>query len=154
MKYWLIKSEPDVFSIDDLRRDGATAWEGVRNYQARNNLRAMEKGDLAIFYHSSTDPAGAVGIAKVVAHAHADASQFDVKSEYYDKKATRDAPIWDCPDVAFIEKFKRIVTLAELKSDPKLHGIAVAVPGSRLSVQPLSKEHFERIHTLGSTGLV
>jgi len=150
MQYWLIKSEPDAFSIDDLKRDGTTAWEGVRNYQARNNLRAMEKGDLALFYHSSTNPTGVVGVAKVAETAHPDKTQFDTKGEYYDKKSTQEKPIWYCPDFAFVEKFTRIVTLEEMKKDKKLAGMMVAQRGSRLSVQPVSRAHFEYIRALST----
>jgi len=151
MNYWLIKSEPSAYSIDDLKRDKRTTWEGVRNYQARNHLKAMQAGDLALFYHSSAEPTAAVGVAKVVTAAHPDKSQFDKKDSHYDPKATLEKPIWFCPDVAFAEKFKTPVTLVEIKADPALRGILVAQQGSRLSVQPVSKAHFEHIRALGNS---
>lgn len=150
MQYWLIKSEPGAYSIDDLKRERRTAWEGVRNYQARNFMRQMAVGDLALFYHSSTEPVGAVGVAKVVAPAHADETQFNTKDSHYDPKATRQKPIWECVDVAFVERFAEPVPLRAIKADPALRGIMVAKPGTRLSVQPLSKAHFERIRRAGA----
>lgn len=149
MNYWLIKSEPSAYSIDDLKRERRTAWEGVRNYQARNFMKEMQVEDLALFYHSSAEPTGAMGVAKVVAAAHADQSQFDKKDSHYDPKATKEKPIWFCPDVAFVEKFKTPVLLSDIKADHALRGIMVAKQGSRLSVQPVSKAHFMRICELG-----
>lgn len=149
MNYWLIKTEPVAYSIGDLRRDTRTAWEGVRNYQARNYMREMRVGDLALFYHSGADVIGAVGVAEVAAAAHADESQFDRKDPHYDAKATRERPVWFCPDVAYVETFKAPVTLAAIKSDKALGGIMVARQGSRLSVQPVSEKHFRRIRALG-----
>lgn len=149
MQYWLIKSEPTAYSIDDLKRDKRTAWEGVRNYQARNFMKDMRPGDLALFYHSSSAPAGAFGVAKIVAAAHPDASQFNAKDSHFDPKATKERPIWFCPDVAFVEKFKRPVELGAIKAHRALRGIMVAQTGSRLSVQPVSKEHFDIIRGLG-----
>jgi predicted RNA-binding protein with PUA-like domain len=141
-KYWLLKTEPEGYSIDDLKRDKVEPWSGVRNYQARNFMQSMSVGDLCLFYHSSTDPTGVVGIAKVVAKAHSDQTQFDRKSHYFDPKATIDKPIWYCADIGFIEKFKHTVTLFEIKLDPKLQGMLVRERGSRLSVQPVSEKHF------------
>jgi predicted RNA-binding protein with PUA-like domain len=145
MNYWLIKTEPSAYSIDDLKRDGQTAWEGVRNYQARNFMQQMAVGDLALFYHSSTEPIGVAGVAKVVAAAHPDESQFNKKDSHYDPKATRQKPMWYCVDVAFVKKFKEPVLLGAIKADPALRGIMVAAPGSRLSVQPVSEKHFKHI---------
>lgn len=144
MSYWLLKSEPDTFSIDDLKRGKITPWEGVRNYQARNHMREMAKGDLVLFYHSSTKPTGVVGIARVCAAAHPDESQFK-NGDYFEAKATRQKPMWYCVDVQFVSKFKDIVTLDEMKLDPKLEGMIVRSKASRLSVQPVSKQHFEYI---------
>jgi predicted RNA-binding protein with PUA-like domain len=141
--FWLMKSEPDVFSIDDLQRLGKTAWEGVRNYTARNSMRdAMKIDDMVIFYHSSAEPSGAAGLARVCSAAYPDATQFDPNSEYYDPKSTREDPRWFLVDVAFVEKFPRIVTLAELKAEKKLKDMAVVQKGQRLSVQPVSPRHY------------
>lgn len=145
-RYWLMKSEGDCYSIDDLKRDKKTAWTEVRNYQARNFMRDdMQMGDLVLFYHSNSDPNGVYGIAKIASKAHADETAFDKKSEYYDPKATKENPIWVCVDVAFLKKFKEPVTLGELKADPKLKGMLVQEKASRLSVQPVSEAHFKHI---------
>jgi len=149
-KYWLIKSEPDCYSIDDFKKDKKAAWSGVRNYQARNFMKEMEKGDLALFYHSSVNPAAAVGVAKVVTEAYPDITALDKKDDHYDPKATKDNPIWYQVDFGFIEKFKNPVLLPAIKQNPKLEGIMVAQQGSRLSVQPVSKQHFDIIKKLGS----
>jgi predicted RNA-binding protein with PUA-like domain len=149
MNYWLLKSEPTAYSISDLKRDKRTAWEGVRNYQARNFLKEMKVGDLALFYHSSTDPNAVVGVAKIVAAAHPDDTQFNKKDSHFDPKATKEKPIWFCPDIAFVEMFKNPVPLGAIKADKKLEGIVLAQQGSRLSVQPVSKAHFEHIRALG-----
>jgi|SRR5665213_501411 len=149
MNYWLFKSEPSAYSIDDLKRDKKIAWEGVRNYQARNFMKEMRVGDLALFYHSSADPMGVFGVAKIVAAPHPDESQFNKKDSHYDPKATREKPIWYCVDVAFVEKFKEPILLGAIKNDPALRGIMLAAPGSRLSVQPVSEKHFEVIRTAG-----
>jgi predicted RNA-binding protein with PUA-like domain len=145
MNYWLLKTEPGAYSIDDLKRDKRTAWEGVRNYQARNFMRQMQPGDLALVYHSSSTTLGVFGVAKIAAAAHLDESQFNKKDSHYDPKATRQKPIWFCPDIEFVEKFKEPVLLGAIKADPALRGIMLAAPGSRLSVQPVSKKHFEHI---------
>jgi predicted RNA-binding protein with PUA-like domain len=145
-QYWLLKSEPEVFSIDDLQKQKKTAWEGVRNYTARNSIRdAMRLGDLAIFYHSSTDPAGVAGLARVASAAYPDPTQFDPKNEYYDPKATAEAPRWFVVDVAFEEKFPRLVTLAELKAERSLKDMLVVQKGQRLSVQPVEPKHFKKV---------
>ncbi|WP_346660285.1 EVE domain-containing protein [Nannocystis pusilla] len=146
MRHWLMKSEPDVFSIDDLQRMGKTAWEGVRNYTARNSMRDdMKIGDLVIFYHSSVEPAGAVGLARVCSAPYPDPTQFDDKSEYFDPKSTREAPRWILVDVEFVEKWGRMVTLAELKADKALKDMLVVQKGQRLSVQAVADKHFERV---------
>jgi predicted RNA-binding protein with PUA-like domain len=132
MNYWLIKSEWDCYSIDDLKKDKSTAWTGVRNYQARNFIRSMKKGDLIIYYHSGGTAPAAVGIAKVV------------KAPYTEKD-----PLWSAADVAYVKKFKNPLTLAQIKHESKLKGMLVTQQGSRLSVQPVSKEHFETIQKLG-----
>ncbi len=149
MNYWLVKSEADCYSIDDLKRDKQALWGGVRNYQARNFLREMKKGDGVLYYHSSSQPMGVVGVAKVAADAVPEPAQFLKKDEYYDPKATEEKPIWFAPMIAFEEKFAGCVTLGEIKIDPKLSSIGVAQQGSRLSVQPVSETHFKRILELG-----
>src|SRR5665213_711774 len=134
MNYWLLKSEPNSYSIDDLKREKKTAWEGVRNYQARNFMQQMQKDDAILFYHSSSGEIGIFGTAKVAAAAHPDESQFVKEDYHYDPKATRAKPIWYCVDVAFVEKFKEPILLGAIKNDPALRGIMLAAPGSRLSV--------------------
>jgi predicted RNA-binding protein with PUA-like domain len=148
-KFWLIKSEADCYSIDDLKKDKKTSWSGVRNYQARNFMKEMSLGDEALFYHSSAEPMGIVGVAKVVKTAHADLTAFDPKSEYYEPKATKEKPIWELVDFCFSEKFNRVVSLGEIKANPKLAGISVAARGNRLSVMPISETHFHIIQNLG-----
>ncbi|HZZ99706.1 MAG TPA: EVE domain-containing protein [Candidatus Paceibacterota bacterium] len=145
MNYWLIKSEGDCYSIDDFKRDKRTAWEGIRNYQARNfMIRDMKVGDLLLFYHSIVEP-GVYGLAKVVSKAHPDVSQFNKKDEHFEPKATKIKPLWYCVDVAFVKKFKHPVLLEAIKKDPKLDGMMVRAKGSRLSVQPVSEKHFKHI---------
>lgn len=146
MKYWLMKSEPDVFSIDDLKREKTTLWEGVRNYQARNfMMKDMQVGDQVLFYHSNAEPPGIAGIAEVSKLAAPDPLQFDKKSEYYDKKATKEKPIWYCVEVKFKEKFESIFTLAEIKADRNLQNMMVVRKGSRLSINPVDKKDFDYI---------
>lgn len=140
-----MKSEPDVYSIEDLARDGSESWEGVRNYQARNFMREMVIGDLAIFYHSNAQPPGAAGVARICRAAYPDDTQFDKKSQYYDPKSKKDDPRWSMVDVEFVESFDEVVSLAALKEDPALEGMRVTQKGSRLSVQPVDKAHFQRV---------
>jgi predicted RNA-binding protein with PUA-like domain len=149
--YWLMKTEPDVYSIDDLQKQNVGTWEGVRNYQARNHMRDMRVGDYALFYHSSTTPPGVMGLSRIHREAYPDDTQFDAKSEYYDEKSKRDAPRWDRVDVEFVEKFPRQVTLDQLKSDPEFEGMLVIKRGMRLSVQPVDKAHFQRVLKLGGS---
>jgi predicted RNA-binding protein with PUA-like domain len=146
MQYWLMKSEPDVFSIDDLARDRTTWWEGVRNYQARNfMMKDMKVGDEILFYHSSAEPPGIAGIAKVSQAAKPDESQFDKKSEYYEPKATPQVPRWYCIQVEFVEKFKRLITLENLKTENPLFNMLVIKRGQRLSIQPVTAQEFAHI---------
>lgn len=145
MKYWLIKSEPSSYSINDLAKDKKTAWTGVRNYQARNNMKAMAVGDQVIFWHSSANPPAAAGVVKVCSKAYADEYQFDKKSDYYDRKSSKANPRWMLVDFCFVKKFKNPVTLQTIKKNLKLKGIVVASQGSRLSVQPMSENHFKEI---------
>ena len=145
-----MKSEPDVYSIDDLERDGSEHWEGVRNYQARNFMREMAEGDLALFYHSNAKPPGVAGVCRISRAAYPDHTQFDAKSPYYDAKSKKEDPRWSMVDVAFVEKLDEMVSLETLKSDPKLAGMRVIQKGSRLSVQPVDKAHFKRVLKLGN----
>ena len=147
-KHWLMKSEPDVYSIDHLQRDGRESWDGVRNYQARNHMQSMKVGDLVLFYHSNADPPGVAGTARVCREAYPDTTQFDRRSKYHDPKATKDAPRWFMVDVEFVEKLPRIVSLAELREDAKLDGMLVTRRGQRLSVQPVEAAHFRRVRAL------
>jgi predicted RNA-binding protein with PUA-like domain len=151
MRYWLIKSEPECYSIDDLKRDKIGVWDDIRNYQARNSMRDdMKKGDVAFFYQSSADVIGIVGVATIVKEAYPDPTQYDKKSEGYDAKATMENPRWFAVDVKFKEKFKTPLTLGELKNDPAFSGMVVTQRGSRLSVQPVGEKHAERILKLRS----
>jgi len=147
MNYWLMKSEPTVFGIDDLaRRPGKRDfWDGVRNYQARNSLREMKKGDLAFFYHSNADETGIAGIVKIVGEATPDPTAFDPKDHHYDPKSNPDKPAWYGVDVKFERKLKRVITLAELKSRRELKTMKLLQPGSRLSVMPVEKKHWDAI---------
>lgn len=146
MKLWLMKSEPDVFSIDDLARERRTTWEGVRNYQARNSMRDdMKIGDLVLYYHSNANPSGIAGIARVVKEAYADPTQFDPKSDYFDARARKDAPPWCMVDVEFVEKFREVISLEALKREEALGEMLVVQKGQRLSVQPVREDHFRRV---------
>jgi predicted RNA-binding protein with PUA-like domain len=150
MKYWLMKSEPDVYSIDHLKKDKTTWWEGVRNYQARNfMMKDMQIGDEVLFYHSNAEPPGVAGLAQVSKLAMPDKLQFDKKSEYYDPKANSENPIWYCVEVEFIQKFKNHVSLNQLREIEKLQEMLVLQKGSRLSIQPVEKKHFEHVKKLG-----
>lgn len=149
-KYWLMKSEPEVYSIDNLKKDGSTDWTGIRNYQARNfMMKDMQVGDLVLFYHSNAEPAGVAGIAQVSKLASPDISQFDKKSEYFDPKATKDKPVWFCVDVKFVTKFKNFVSLDQLRSEKKLADMQVLKRGQRLSIQPVTEAEFETVKKLG-----
>ena len=147
-QYWLLKSEPEAYSIDMLKRDKREPWTGVRNYQARNFMMQMRAGDECIFYHTGEEKQ-AVGLAKVVGKPYPDPTQFDRKSHYFDAKATREKPIWMLVDASFTKKFKRPVTLAEVKHDPVLKNMMLA-RATRLSVQPVEKKHFEYLLKLAS----
>lgn len=148
MGYWLFKSEPDTFSIDDLKARGAKGepWDGVRNYQARNMLRdEVKKGDLVFFYHSNTDVPGIVGIAEVIKPAFPDPSQFNPESDYFDPKATPENPRWFCPQVKFHSKFKHIISLDQLKQIPALADMALVRKGNRLSIMPVTADQWHCI---------
>lgn len=145
-RYWLVKSEPEVYSISDLQKDGTSGWEGVRNYTARNFMRdSMKEGDLVLYYHSNANPPGVAGLAKVHGEPVPDPTQFDKKSEYYDATSKKDDPRWMMRRIAFVEVFKEFVPLEVLKTDKSLEGMPVLQKGQRLSVQPVSEEHFVRV---------
>lgn len=147
MAYWLFKSEPDEYSIDDLQNEarGFASWDGIRNYQARNHLRDQVKvGDGVLFYHSSCKDVGIAGTAKVVKAAYPDPTQFDSKSKYYDAKATTDNPRWYCVDVAYVCKFPCLLPLATIKQTPQLAEMALLRHG-RLSIQPVSRAEWQWI---------
>jgi len=148
-RYWLVKSEPSVFSIDDLRRAGREPWDGVRNFQARNFMADMELGDLVLFYHSNARPNGVAGIARVVGQARPDPTARDPKSRYYDARSSEEQPIWQMVDLEFVAKFPRLVPLAELKKREGLEAMEVNRKGSRLSVQPVRPEEFHLVVGLG-----
>jgi predicted RNA-binding protein with PUA-like domain len=143
MAHWLVKTEPDTFSIDDLASKPSEPWNGVRNFQARNHLKSMKAGERAFFYHSSCAPPGVAGICEVVREAYPDESQFDPSSPYFDPKSTREKPRWYNPDMAFVEKFARLISLEELRSVPGLEDMVLLRRGSRLSVQPVSDEEWK-----------
>lgn len=149
MNHWLVKSEPDEFSIDALARVGVEPWSGVRNYQARNHLRAMQIGDGLLFYHSSCAVPAVVGVAKVAKAAYADPTQFDPRSDYHDGKSDPAEPRWSAVDVAFVRKLARAITLDELRAHAgKLGDFALLNRGNRLSVLPLSARQWKIILSL------
>lgn len=145
MRYWLIKSEPDVYGIDALARDKTTPWTGVRNYQARNFMRdEMRVGDGVLFYHSSCAEPGIVGIARVASTAYPDPTQFDRKSPYHDPASKREEPRWLLVDVQVLKKTRNL-TLPELRADPELQDLVVLRKGNRLSITPVEPRHWKRI---------
>lgn len=149
-QYWLMKSEPDVFSIDQLKKEKTSLWDGVRNYQARNfMMKDMKVGDQVLFYHSNAKPPGVAGVAKISKEAVADPTQFNKKSEYYDEKASKDNPRWFCVEVAFNKKFKTFVALEELKTKKGLEDMMVTKKGQRLSIQPVTKKEFDIVCKMG-----
>ena len=151
MNYWLMKSEPAECSVDDvLALPKATVpWVGVRNYQARNYMRdGMRKGDGVLFYHSSCAVPGVAGVAEVATSAHADPTQFDPNSDYFDAGSQRDAPRWLMVDVKFKRKLKRVITLTELKQHEELNGMILLRPGNRLSVMPVTKAEWDFVLAL------
>lgn len=146
MAHWLMKSEPDAYSIDDLERDRREPWDGIRNYQARNMMRDdMRVGDEIFFYHSSCKEPGIVGIARVASEPYPDPTQFDPESRYFDPTSDPDDPRWCLVDVEFVRRLARTITLTELKDQPKLDGLLVARRGNRLSIMPVSSAHWARI---------
>jgi predicted RNA-binding protein with PUA-like domain len=150
MKHWLIKSEPDVFSLSHLKKVKQEPWSGVRNYQARNFMwRDMKVGDLALFYHSNATPPGVVGVARVASEPYPDPTQWDPASEYFDEKSTEDKPRWWLVDFAFVKEFSQMVTLESLRKEPKLEGMVVLQKGTRLSITPVVKKHFDHVVKMG-----
>jgi predicted RNA-binding protein with PUA-like domain len=149
VRYWLMKSEPDEVSIDDLARapKQTTVWFGVRNYQARNFMREMKIGDRVLFYHSSCPEPGIAGIAEVTKLAYPDESQFDRKGKYYDAKATRETPRWFNVDVKLVEK-TRLISIAEMRSEPKLSDMVTLRRGNRLSITPVTSEEWNTVRKL------
>jgi len=145
MNYWLMKSEPDVYSIADLKGDRTSIWDGVRNYQARNFMREMSRGDLVFFYHSNTQIPGIAGLMRVVEAGIADPSQFDMNSEYYDRKSQFDAPRWQTVKVEFVEEFAKLISLDELKQKFSADEILLVRKGNRLSVMPVSESAAQKI---------
>ena len=151
MNYWLFKSEPDAFSIDDLKamKGKKDHWDGIRNYQARNLMRdEIKKGDLGFFYHSSCKVPGIVGVVEIVKEAYPDHTAWDPESSYYDPKANEDNPRWVMVDVKFRQKYASVVSLEQLRTVDKLNGMALLRKGSRLSIQPVSPEHWKVITQL------
>ncbi|MEY5061963.1 MAG: hypothetical protein RIS45_1884 [Planctomycetota bacterium] len=149
--FWLLKCEPDVYSIHDLARDGRTGWDGVRNYQVRNFMRdTMKAGDLGVFYHSNAEPSGAAGVLEILRTGLADPSQFDRKSEYHDPKSDPKDPTWIMCEVGFVEAFPEVISLDRMRGEPALGGMQILKRGNRLSVTPLTKAEFEAIRALGA----
>jgi predicted RNA-binding protein with PUA-like domain len=144
-QYWLMKTEPETFSIADLARVGVEPWTGVRSHFAKANMRKMEVGDEVLFYHSSCEPPGVVGLARVAKTGVIDETQFDPASPYFEPRATRDKPIWDCVEVAYVETLPRQVAIAEIRAEPALADMWLLRRGMRLSVQPVTAAEFKRI---------
>ncbi|MCU0526556.1 MAG: EVE domain-containing protein [Elainella sp. Prado103] len=149
MNYWLMKSEPNVYSLQDLQRDRQTIWDGVRNYQARNFLRSMQVGDLAFFYHSNTVPPGIVGLMQIVQTALDDPTQFDPQSKYYDPKSTPAQPRWQTVQVEYVETFTQALKLDQLRQQFSPEALWVVRPGNRLSVMPVPEVVAAKILAIG-----
>jgi predicted RNA-binding protein with PUA-like domain len=148
MAYWLLKSEPTVYSIQDLQRDTRTIWDGVRNYQARNFLKQMQREDRAFFYHSNTNPPGIVGVMKVVKNLVVDPTQFDASSDYFDPKSTPDQPRWWTVELEFVKAFPAMITLEKLKQLFSSEELLVVKKGNRLSVMPVAETVAQKILNL------
>jgi predicted RNA-binding protein with PUA-like domain len=149
-RYWLMKCEPDAYTIDDLERDGRTSWEGVRNYQARNYMRdGMQVGDGVLFYASNADPSGVAGLATIARAAYPDAFASKKGHKYFDARTSSASPTWVMVDIAFVERFASIISLAALKSTKGLEKMMVTQKGSRLSVQPVTKPEYDIVVRLG-----
>ena len=149
-KYWLMKCEPEAYTIHDLARDRETSWEGVRNYQARNFMRdQMQVGDGVLFYASNADPSGVTGLAEISRAGYPDATAWRKGHVYFDAASAKDEPVWYMVDIRFVEAFPRVVSLEELKATKGLENMVVTRKGSRLSVQPVTKAEFEIVTRLG-----
>ncbi len=149
MAFWLVKSEEEDFSIDDLAKKKRAGWEGVRNYQARNFMRDLMKlGDQVLFYHSNSEPTGIAGIAKVSQESHPDPSQFERHSPYYDAKSKREEPTWMQVELEFVEKFGSVITLERLKAEKALAEMPLVKKGTRLSVMPVTQKEWDTIQKL------
>jgi predicted RNA-binding protein with PUA-like domain len=146
---WLMKTEPDVFGIDDLARKRVEHWDGVRSFQARNHMRSMKADDRVLFYHSSADPPGVAGLARVCREAYPDFTAWNPKSKYYDPKSTAESPRWFMVDVEFVEKFPHFISLEELRQTKRLADMLVLRRGMRLSVQPVTDREFELVCRIG-----
>ena len=140
IKYWLMKSEPDAYSIKDLRNEKETLWDGIRNYQARNFMRSMKVGDQAFFYHSNTKPPGIVGLMEIIQTNLIDPYQFDESSKYFDEKSNKDSPRWDCVKTKYICEFKNMITLKELSQTYTSDELTLVRKGNRLSIMPIKKD--------------
>lgn len=152
MTYWLLKSEPDAFSFDDLktRPKRREAWDGIRNYQVRNFIRdQMGVGDLGLFYHSSCPEPGACGVVRICSEAFPDPLQFDKRSKYHDPKSPRDNPRWLARDVEWVADFPRFVPLAAMKAEPEIEDMLILRRGNRLSVTPVEVDHFRKVCRMG-----
>lgn len=148
MAYWLMKSEPEVYSFDQLRKDKTTPWHGVRNFVARNNMKAMKVGDGAFFYHSNAEPPGIAGTVRIVKEAYPDHTQFEKGTDYYEPKAKPDKPVWYMVDVAYDQPFMAFVTRDQLKAEAALKDMALWKYG-RLSVGPVTSKEWATIFRLG-----
>jgi predicted RNA-binding protein with PUA-like domain len=150
-QYWLVKSEPESYGIDHLKRDKKTAWTGVRNFLARNYMRdGMQVGDGILYYHSNCKEPGVYGLASVASASYPDPTQFDPKSHYFEKRATKEKPVWYLVDVSFVGKFAKPVLISELREDDATCGMETLRPGSRLSITPVTEKEYERVVALGS----
>ena len=153
MAYWLMKSEPDAFSIDDLERVGTEPWDGIRNYQVRNMIRdEMTPGDRAFFYHSNTKVPGIVGIMEIVSQPRPDPTAFDPDEKYYDPKSDPDKPRWLLVDVKYVRHTERVIPLTELKADPALEEMPLVRRGNRLSIMPVTQDQWDHILSLEEPG--
>ena len=148
-RYWLMKSEPYAYSLDDLERDGWTHWDGVRNFKARNYMKEMEIGDGVLFYHSNAKPPGIAGVARVCRLAYPDFTQFDPKSKYHDPRATEEKPWWYMVDIEFVARFPEEIGLPVLRTLPELAGMSLLKRGQRLSVQRVTPEEWAFILEFG-----
>lgn len=153
VSYWLMKSEPNSYSVQDLKRDKTAFWDGVRNYQARNfMMKDMKKGDKVLFYHSNAQPSGVTGLAVVCAKAKPDLTALDKNSQYYDPKATKENPRWFAVTVSFVSVFNKIISIGELRQEKVLQNMTLLKKGQRLSVLPVTKNEYEHIVRMSKRG--